>query len=121
MLRSVCAVLFVCAAGCSSDGGDQHTFHDAQNHTCTIDSTDLTSIASCDEAPGITCLMGQTAVWEVSPDADTTVLQVCQGCQSNTAHSTAVAGDTCIDITCDDASDCIYEGAVCDAGVCKQP
>jgi hypothetical protein len=108
--------------GCSnSDGADEHTFHDAQNHTCTIDSTDLSATASCDIAPSIVCLMGQSPVWEVTPDVDTTELQVCQGCQSDTAHSTAVASDTCVDIVCATADDCIYADATCDAGICKQP
>src|SRR4051812_19923205 len=114
------AFAIIVLTGCSnSDGADEHTFHDAQNHTCTIDSGDLTATASCDIATSIVCLMGQTAVWEVTPDLDTTVLQVCQGCQSNTAHSTAVAGDTCVNIVCETAANCIYADATCDGGLCK--
>ena len=118
----VAGALAALAIGCAKDDGkDVHTFHDAQQHTCTVDSGDLTATAACDIAASIVCLSGQQPVWEVAPDLDSTDLQVCQGCKSDASHATAIAAETCIDVICQTAADCIYGSATCDAGICKQP
>lgn len=104
------------SVGCGPGPAHTTSFVDGAGRSCSVDPA-VDGSASCDAPPSAHCASGSHAGYAVAPAVDG-ILQNCGACLDASGHTTLVDSTTCANVSCADATDCVYDGYDCRTSVC---